>query len=733
MDEKATAAVVLLPTATAVMTTVVEQPAKELVVKPKTCDVGAASGVRSGGAASAAAPLSVLPPPPVASQPLLPANENVPETESCAIAVSQSPVRLPNDHNSANSTEKDRWTLTVDPLPVPPPPPPVAPYDSAVVVAATATTTTVKDNAVVTSQQHVEETATSVAAAANEQVDTAAADTAADDAVAVVITVHSTAITVTVHRSGAAKIDVADTAATQETTETVAVSCNQTSPLSVVTRKRKVNGTVESSLLTATRTAKADEEQQQPPRKRPYYQSNKHVAASPPPPLSHSERLAVDVTGRVDRPGNALYRQKLAFYQPCFAQNSNSSSNEAERNEVLDMFLDCFVLQKAVPPNNDWLVLGPASARQALLDALMTTAAADRTASLTNSSSTTTRTRSSSHEPASTAVLHSTSMPLLYSSSNSTKLPVVYCGNNPSLRTQPGNVTYLDTIRSHQKAYFAKSASPDQRQAIVTDIAAQFEFVQLGQGNGSSRGGGRRWLVATPEWVINKVQTAFVNIKQHPPTKVGPSSSSAAAYKPVVSLSLSQKPAPPTTTTAAAVSSGPRSAAVKRTTASPKRVTVATNKPIVYCGGVEAGYGEPGNVAYLECIRTQYKKFQVMSDNDKRHALAASIADRFTFVRPVGRQWEPASEKWAVNKVRLALLKKAERNAVATTKSATTAVLPVETKSKAPTPPKPVVKPNGGVFAVAKDESAEEANRQSRSESTSAAPKVDWDEVIVLN
>jgi hypothetical protein len=730
MDEKATAAVVLLPKATAVMTTVVEQPAKELVVKPNACDVGAASGVRSGGAAAAAAPLSVLLPPPAASPPLLPANDNVPE----AIAVSQSPVRLPNDHNSANSTEKDRWTVTtVDPLPVPPPPPPppVAPNDSAVVVASTATNTTVKDNAAVTVQQHVEETATSVAAAANEQVDTADAD-GDDEAVSVVIQVHSTAITVTVHRSGAAKIDVADTAATQEI-KTVAVSGNQTTPLSVVTRKRKVNGTVESSLLTATRTAKADEEQQQPPRKRPYYQSNKHGAASPPPPLSHSERLAVDVTGRADRPGNALYRQKMAFYQPCFAQNSNSSSNEAERNEVLDMFLDCFVLQKAVPPNNDWLVLGPASARQALLDALMTTAAADRTASLTNSSSTTTRTRSSSHEPASTAVLHSTSMPLLYSSSNSTKLPVVYCGNNPSLRTQPGNVTYLDTIRSHQKAYFAKSASPDQRQAIVTDIAAQFEFVQLGQGNGSSRGGGRRWLVATPEWVINKVQTAFVNIKQHPPTKVGPSSSSAAAYKPVVSLSLSQKPAPPTTTTAAAVSSGPRSAAVKRTTASPKRVTVATNKPIVYCGGVEAGYGEPGNVAYLECIRTQYKKFQVMSDNDKRHALAASIADRFTFVRPVGRQWEPASEKWAVNKVRLALLKKAERNAVATTKSATTAVLPVETKSKAPTPPKPVVKPNGGVFAVAKDESAEEANRQSRSESTSAAPKVDWDEVIVLN
>jgi hypothetical protein len=219
------------------------------------------------------------------------------------------------------------------------------------------------------------------------------------------------------------------------------------------------------------------------------------------------------------------------------------------------------------------------------------------------------------------------------------------------------------------------------------DIASRFEFM---------RQEGRRWRLAAPEWVVNKVQLAM---KQTPAL-------------PSVSRTL----VPPTTV----ASSLKPTTIVKRATQPLKRVTVVTNKPIVYCGGVEAGYGEPGNIAYLECIQAQHNKFLALPNN-QRLALAQSIAERFTFVRPAGCQWEPASEKWAVKKVRLALLIKAQRSATKPSKSSTTSP-----------PPVPLVKPSGGVFAVAKEDSTEEAPHRRRSESVSTPPKVDWDEVLVL-
>jgi hypothetical protein len=84
----------------------------------------------------------------------------------------------------------------------------------------------------------------------------------------------------------------------------------------------------------------------------------------------------------------------------------------------------------------------------------------------------------------------------------------------------------------------------------------------------------------------------------------------------------------------------------------------------------------------LECIQTEYyKKFLALLDNRERLALAASIAERFAFVRPIERQ------------VRLALLIKAKRSGAKPTKSSTT-------RSELG----PLVKPNTGVFAMTKED-----------------------------
>jgi hypothetical protein len=498
----------------------------------------------------------------------------------------------------------------------------------------------------------------------------------------VVIKIHSTTITITVNQAGA-QIAVSD-ASNNAVAEMITVSSpsGRTSPL---VGKRKANGISECSLLTVA-TATENETFKEPRKLQSRSHNNKDAMAK------HSRRkLAVDVTGRVDRPGNALFRQKLAFYQPSFA----NSQNETERNHVMEMFLNGFSFQE--PIDDDWLVLGPSSARQMLLEAL--TSSGDEDDNAVPQSLTITAPPRSRNDPTTTACSSAAvtanptkRQPRLHTSSDSNKL-VVYCGSDPCWRTQPGNAAYLDTIRSHQTAYVASRTSDAQRQAIVADIASRFEFV---------RQEGRRWRLAAPEWVVNKVQLAMKQTPALPsvPRKLVPPTTVASSLKPT--------------------------SIVKRATQPLKRVTVATNKPIVFCGGVEAGYGEPGNIAYLECIQAQNNKFLALSNNE-RLALAQSIAERFTFVRLAGCQWEPASEKWAVKKVRLALLIKAQRSATKPSKSSTTSPPPVPLVT-----PVPLVKPSGGVFAVAKEESTEEAPHRRRSESVSTPPKVDWDEVLVL-
>jgi hypothetical protein len=119
--------------------------------------------------------------------------------------------------------------------------------------------------------------------------------------------------------------------------------------------------------------------------------------------------------------------------------------------------------------------------------------------------------------------------------------------------------------------HFAWRTSDAQRQAIVADIASHFDFVQQED---------RRWRVATPERVVNKIHMAIQQVSTAVP-------------------SVSHKLVPPTTVVLSS-----KQKTVQSATPPPlKRVTVAANKPIVYCGGVEAGYGEQCNIAYWECIQ----------------------------------------------------------------------------------------------------------------------------------
>jgi hypothetical protein len=94
---------------------------------------------------------------------------------------------------------------------------------------------------------------------------------------------------------------------------------SSTSPL---VGKRKVNslGVLQRSLHTAA-TTDVEETMEEPPHKR---QSQSHNSDDVKTQHS-SQKLVVDITGQVDLPGNAPFRQKFAFYQPSFAASQDTT------------------------------------------------------------------------------------------------------------------------------------------------------------------------------------------------------------------------------------------------------------------------------------------------------------------------------------------------------------------------------------------------------------------------
>jgi hypothetical protein len=96
-----------------------------------------------------------------------------------------------------------------------------------------------------------------------------------------------------------------------------------------------------------------------------------------------------------------------------------------------------------------------------------------------------------------------------------------------------------------------------------------------------------------------------------------------------------------------------------------KPLTVATDKPVVYCKGKGAAFRDPGNIEYHARIRVNGPKYHALSSAKQRTKLIRAIAKRFTFVRPAATtttvessmiQWEPAPMKFVYEKIRMALV-----------------------------------------------------------------------------
>jgi hypothetical protein len=198
---------------------------------------------------------------------------------------------------------------------------------------------------------------------------------------------------------------------------------------------------------------------------------------------------------------------------------------------------------------------------------------------------------------------------------------IVYCGRGRSHYDKDGNIDYVAMVRSYQTDFLALGRGDERRNAIIHTIAAQFEFRRwAAPAAGADSGGCGHWYAADKDWVHEKLRLALLDKKL--PKHLAASTSFT------------------------------------------KPLTVATDKPVVYCKGKGPAFRDPGNIEYHARIRVNGPKYHALATVKQRTKLIRAIAKRFTFVRPAANtnvessmiQWEPAPMKFVCEKIRTALI-----------------------------------------------------------------------------